>query len=365
MRLVPCGTRGSVRGLAVIVTAGLILSPACAKKLPPPGGKPDQEPPSVIATSPDSGSTRVARSGSIEVEFSEPMNQRASNNWILLTPYVRPRKIKWDGKTFRYELADSLEASRTYSLIVGRGARDIRGNLLRNPRTVHFTTADSFPAGSIEGKIEGRGHTTRDVFVWAYREDLGHTPDSTAFDFDALSVTAEGGEFSLLALEVPSRWRLYAFHDINRTLTFEPGSDHLTEYPEIVELTRENPRVDTLRLLSLDPRAPGRVEGVVVDSLAPPGILLGLVAERITEEATRREVETHVAGGPFQLPLDAGHFRLWIFLDLNRDGKFDRDGEPISEVLEVTLTPGLVIKDVVLVAPALPPAGEGEGPGGP
>jgi hypothetical protein len=356
------GWRAAALLLAVVVSAGA----GCAKKLPPPGGRPDQEPPTISAMIPDSGSTGVGRSEILEVAFTESMNQRITDDWIYLAPYAKPGKLKWKGKAYQYELAETLKVDQTYAFIVDRGARDQRGNLIPGPVVSHFTTGDSFPPGVVAGEIEARGHSTRDVYVWGYRNDLGHSPDSTARDFDAFAVTRREGGFSMPGLRVPSTWKLFAFHDVNRNLTFEPGTDHLTEYPELVELSSENPLADTLHLMSIDPAAPATLEGTVVDSLAP-GVSLGLRVELELEAGGEEVIEVAVAGGDFRLPISAGKYRLWVFLDWNRNARFNEATETKSETLEGVVSPGDKVTDLKLIAPAPPPGesepgDEGEGP---
>jgi hypothetical protein len=339
--------------LAVALVAAVSIG--CAKKLPPPGGRPDQEPPRVAATRPDSGGTGVQLSGTLEVEFSESMNQRVTSDWIFLAPYAKPRKVSWKGKVFRYELAESLRANTTYALVIERGARDQRGNLIPAGMVSHFTTADSFPPGRLGGHVEGRGHSTRDVYVWGYREDLGHYPDSTARDFDALAITRREGKFSLKGLDVPSVWRLFAFHDVNRNLTFEPGTDHLTEFPRLVALSPDSAQIDTLRLISIDPLAPGTLEGVIVDSLVT-GVQIGLRVEITPRSGGKEVMEVPVTGGNFTLPISTGKYRLWLFLDIDRSGTFDEASEATSEILEGEISPGETVSGLRLVAPGPGPA---------
>jgi len=59
-----------------------------------------------------------------------------------------------------------------------------------------------------------------------------------------------------MGLPVPSRWRLFAFHDANLTLSFEPGVDHLTPLDSTVVLTDTAAVAEDVGLLSLDPAAP-------------------------------------------------------------------------------------------------------------
>lgn len=341
------------RGIALLCLAPMItlIGAGCAKKLPPPGGRVDQEPPNVAATRPDSGATQVARTGALEVEFSETMNERTTSNAILLAPYAAAAKFEWKGKVFRYVLSDTLAADQTYTLLVGRNALDIRNNSLPGPRTAHFTTGSGFPPGRIGGRVEAKGHGPEQVYVWGYREDLGHAPDSTARDFDALALAGRDGAYELPGLPVPSSWRLYAFHDVNRTLTFEPGTDHLTRAESLVVLRPERPVADSVVVASLDPSAPAVVQGTVTDPDTAARRPLRLVVEQLVDTvATGQRWENPVAHGPFQLSLDPGLYRFWIYVDENRNRNWDRE-EPRTPDTEVRVAPAEERKGLELAAP--------------
>jgi hypothetical protein len=360
-------------GFAVSMGVALLVAAGCAKKLPPPGGKIDTEPPRILKVTPDSGAVNVPRTGGITVTFDEGMSHAGAASWILIGPYARARKLEWTKNSLTYWIADSLRANQTYSLVV-TGAADARGNRLANPFVTHFATGAQFPPGRITGRIVGRGHLGEGVFLWAYRDDLGHAPDSTARDFDALTIGGDGGDFALLGLPIPSTWKLFAFHDANRTLTFEPGTDQLTPYPSRVTLTAANPAVDSLAVASIDPTAPAVVYGTVVDSLAP-GVPIRILVEKIEAAPESARVapkgpaprppspsDYGLENGQIRLSLQPGRYRLRVYLDLNHDNRRDERTEPASDPLEIEVTAGQELKDLRLVAPPAPALPQPEAP---
>jgi hypothetical protein len=295
---------------------------------------------------------RVPRAGALEVEFSEPMNERLTGPAVLLAPFVPASKFEWKGRVFRYVLAESLRADQTYLLVVGAAARDVRGNALPGARHSLFSTGDSIPAGVIAGDITARGHPAREVMVWAYRDDLGHAPDSTARDFDALGIVHADGRFRLLGLPVPSSWRLFAFHDANRTQTFEPGTDHLTPLADPVPLTREAPRADSVHLASFDPLAPAIARGEIVDPDSLARLPLRLVVEGVEPPpGETRRWDNPVVSGPFQIPLPPGRYRAWLYRDLDRSGTPDA-GEARGDIVPFEVEAGEERTGLRLVAPA-------------
>ena len=66
---------------------------------------------------------------------------------------------------------------------------------------------------------------------------------------------------------MPGRYRLWAFADLNRNRSFEPPTDVLDAIDTVFSLTREQPAATGSRSVVLNPHAPGRVRGTVLDSL--------------------------------------------------------------------------------------------------
>src|SRR5262249_31817879 len=211
--------REARRALALLAT-GLIAATGCARKQMPSGGPPDLEPPKVVAVTPDSGAVGVSLEPKLSVEFSEGMDPRTASLAVELAPRVEIKQRRWSGRKLTLVLQDSLKADQTYTLFVGADARDRHGNALVEGRTIPFSTAAKFPAGVIEGEVEAVGFGVPGTFLWCYPE--GHSPDSTARDFDAVGLASADGAFSVTGLHVPGRYRVWAFADLNRNHSFEP-----------------------------------------------------------------------------------------------------------------------------------------------
>jgi hypothetical protein len=341
----------------------LLLVPAlagCARKLAPSGGPPDTAAPLLLSIAPDSGATGVDTAATIRLAFSEPMDRLSVQSSLLVGPGVRAGTYKWEGgRTVVFRPDRPLRPGRAYVVLLGAAVRDARGNALERPRVGHFTTAPAFDPGAIEGRIEGRGVTPDGVFVWAYREDLGRAPDSTALDMDGLAQGRDGGRFRLLGLAVPGTYRLWAFVDRNRNRTFEPASDLLVRSDSLVALAGGSPQAADVRLVAVDPEALARVEGAVVDSLAPGTAALRVEARAIprTGEASDRApvIAIDVADRRFAGSLRAGRWRLTAWRDLDDDRTLSA-AEPRSAPVEIDLGPAETSRDHVLVLAPVPGA---------
>jgi hypothetical protein len=341
---------------------GLLLS-GCARKLPPTGGPLDALPPSLLATEPDSGAVHVPAGQVLRLVFSEAMDRASIGPNLVLAPGVRNLAVKWEnGRTIALTPEPPIVAGRTYTLLIPPGARDLRGNALERAFAVHFTTADSFPPGTIEGLVEGRGVAGDGVYVWAYRDDLGHRPDSTAFDMDALAQARQGGRFLLPGLAVPGTYRLFSFVDRNRNRSFEPGVDLMDRSDSLLVLSPDAPAARGVRILAVDPEAVAGVEGAVIDSLAPGSTPLRVEARGVPVDtaiaADRVPIGVmDVVEGKFVGNLRAGRWRLTAFRDLN-DDRTRSPAEPASAPVEIDLVPGGKASQILLTLQPAPPGTE-------
>jgi hypothetical protein len=348
----------SVVACALALALGLALA-GCARKLPPTGGPLDVLPPDLLATEPDSGAAGVKPGQPVRLVFSETMDRASVVANLLLEPGVRNLAARWrDGHTVELVPDPPLAAGRTYALLLAPGPRDARGNALARGRIIHFTTADSFPAGRIDGVVDGRGLPSSGVFVWAYRADLNHAPDSTAFDMDALGQSRADGAFTLPGLAVPGTYRLWTFADRNRNRSFEPGVDLLTRTDSLVVLGPGAPVAAGVRVLAVDPLAVAPFSGVVIDSLAPGAAPLRVEVRAVPVDTAiavdRLPVSTiDVVDGKFQGNLRAGRWRMQAYRDLNNDGQRS-PGEPVTPPLEFDVKPGESPPLVRLVLQAAP-----------
>jgi hypothetical protein len=325
------------RGFATGLLLGATCVAGCARKQPPTGGPPDLEPPRVTSVVPDSGATSVPRDLRASVEFSEGMDPRSTSNSVEIAPRVDIRQRRWSGRRLTLVLADTLRADQTYTLFVGSDARDRHGNPLRIGRAVPFTTAPTFPPGILEGEVQAVGFTAPGTYLWVYPE--GATPDSTARDFVAVGLAGDGGTFRVTGLPVPGRYRLWAFADLNRNHSFEPGQDLLVGADTTLALEGGRAIAAGIRLRVVNPKAPGRVKGAILDSLDQTQGTLRLIV--ISEsDSTRRLLYDVDGSGAYDFGWEPGGYRVRAFRDTDRNKIWKRDEEPASEERRVEVRPG-------------------------
>jgi len=334
--------------LRLAAALGLFVMLGCAKREPPSGGPLDVEPPRVIGSVPDSGAASVARDARISITFSESMEPRASSDAVDIAPRVDIRQRRWSGHTLTVVLSDTLATNRTYTVFLGTGARDVHGNNLENGKTIVFSTSPQFPAGVIEGEIEARGFAAAGTYLWCYDASKGQTPDSTARDFNSIGLADRLGKFRVSGLDVPGRYRLWAFADLNHNRSFEPATDVLAPVDTVFDLTVAQPVMRGVVVHVVNPRAPGRVRGAVIDSLSDS---LGVVRVMVyTPPDTSRALQYDAdAENHFDIQLPAGTHRLRAYRDLDRSHSWQPAREPASDLETIVLPPAGDVLNVRLV----------------
>ncbi len=337
------------------VALALLFAAGCARKQPPSGGPPDLDPPTVLAVEPDSGATSVPRDARLSVEFSEGMDPRSASLAVEVAPRVDVKQRRWSGRRLTLVLADTLRSNRTYTMFVGSDARDRHGNALRAGRAIPFTTAATFPPGIIEGEVLATGFVAPGTYLWVYPE--GSEPDSTARDFESVGLAGEGGAFRITGLDVPGRYRLWAFADLNRNHSFEPGTDLLVAADTTLALTPGRALASGLKLRVVNPRAPGRVKGTVLDSLGDARGTLRLIV-LAESDSTRRLLYDIDAAGAYDFGWEPGGYHVRAFRDLDRNKAWKRDEEPASEEIRVSVLPGGVLELPPLVLVRSRPAAD-------
>lgn len=334
-----------MRPCRIAALLALAVACGCGKKGPPSGGPPDLVPPTVILSVPDSGAARVSPTAVLSLTFSEGMEPRSTNDAIALAPPMEIKRFRWSGRTVSLELAESLKTSYAYTLMVGVGARDRHGNPLREGVAVVFTAADSFPPGSIEGKIEARGFSAGAAYLWCYDAARNHPPDSTGRDFDALGIVDADGQFRIPGLEVPASYKLWAFADLNGNRSFEPATEILAPIDTLISLTSDTPRATGLAFRVVNPRAPVRVRGTVIDSLREREGT-AIVMAVADSDTTRRVTTGVIPAGSFEIQLDPGDWTLRAFKDLDRNRLWNPAREPASLPQRFHLEPAEVLENV-------------------
>jgi hypothetical protein len=324
-----------------LASAALLALTSCARRAPPSGGPPDLVLPKIAASVPDSGAARVAADAALSITFTKPMEPRSTGDAISIAPRTDIRRLRWSGRTVTLELAAPLKPRQTYSLFVAPTAHDQHGNSLETGVAITFSTADTFPPGRMEGEVQALGFGAPGTYLWVY--GAGKAPDSTARDFDALGVADANGVFRIAGLPAPGSYRIWGFADLNRNRSFEPDADVLAPADTVIELSAKQPVASHLLLHMMNPRAPAKIKGVVVDSTGDTLGVLRVVA--ISERDTSRRISSEVDPvGNFRFELLQGPWTLRAWRDDDRNRAWRTDVEPASPPYHLDATPAAEIE---------------------
>jgi len=217
--------------MARLVFIAVLLVAGCAKTGPPRGGEVDRTAPTVLQSHPPADAVGVSVGQVIEIEFSEAMDRRRTEEAVFVSPAAGTR-YGWQDRRLTLELAGGLQSDRTYVVTVGTDARDVRGNRLESSYTFAFATGEQLSRGRLHGVVLKGGEPAAGVHVWAY--DMGRFDGRMGYDDPEYQTqTGRDGTYELLRLSAGT-YRVVAFTDANRNGRYDgegewlalPARDH-------------------------------------------------------------------------------------------------------------------------------------------
>jgi hypothetical protein len=150
---------------------------ACASPGTPPGGPPDKLAPQLVSVRPDTNSLNV-RARSVLFQFDEVVNERSTptgsggasagsgsfgNNssstastlatLVLVSPGDGRERVTWRRHAIEVEPRNGFRPNTTYRVTILPGLGDLRGNILREPVEVVFSTGATATTSKISGIV--------------------------------------------------------------------------------------------------------------------------------------------------------------------------------------------------------------------
>jgi hypothetical protein len=138
-----------VRRIAVV--AALAVGAACANLGSPPGGPVRTEPPTVTATSPDSGAVNV-KTDRVIFQFDAIVSDRDLENLVLISPREGAPRVRWRRNRIEVRPRDKFKPNTAYAVTLLPGATDLNNNADRAGKTVVFSTGPTMPRLNILGR---------------------------------------------------------------------------------------------------------------------------------------------------------------------------------------------------------------------
>ena len=207
-----------------LICIAVVLVAGCAKIGPPSGGMVDRTGPTVLRSTPLADAVGVPVGQVIEIEFSEAMDRRRTQEAVFVSPSTGAR-YGWQGRRLTLELAGGLQIDRTYVVTVGTDARDVRGNRLERSYAFAFATGEQLNRGRLHGVVLEGGEPAAGAHVWAY--DMNRFDGRIAHDDPEYQTqTGRDGTYELQRLSAGT-YRVVAFTDANRNGRYDGGGERL------------------------------------------------------------------------------------------------------------------------------------------
>lgn len=238
-----------------------------------PGGRRtvtvDRTTPTIISKIPPSNKTNVSVATNIQVTFSEPMNQSATESAFSITPSVNGPKT-CTSNTLIFNPSANLEYSTTYTVSISSQATDLAGNPL-SPTSWSFSTeppSNTPPtiSGLPDKNLNEDNTLNNAIDLWAYASDA-ETVDS------GLTFTITGNTNSNCGVSIDDSNR---YIDINPTANWYGYSDVTVEVtdpeglsdPDTFRIT-VNPINDPPTILSTIPNQSADKNTLITIDLTP------------------------------------------------------------------------------------------------
>ncbi len=204
---------------------GLLIAAGCASQRPPEGGPVDSEPPTIIATTPGMGSTRV-EGREVTLEFSEYVQRQSFLEAVHISPLqAEPPAYEWSGKEVTLIFADTLQSDRTYVITVGTKVRDINAsNPLAETFHLAFSTGDSLDRGTFNGSVIDEKPAGISIFAYLLTPGRADTLDIKKDRPDYLVQSADDGSFHFYNV-TPGTYRVFAVRDKINNVRYDVESD--------------------------------------------------------------------------------------------------------------------------------------------
>lgn len=202
-----------------------ILVTACAQPISPTGGKKDIIAPTLLSSIPTNKQTNY-KGRTIDLEFDEYIVAENLQQKLLITPDAGEYDSKIRPTGLRLTFKKSLDTATTYSLSFGDAIKDFsEKNPARNLRVV-FSTGLGIDSAFVSGQVKDllTDKPLLETLVGLY-------PNTDTLNIEKMKPSYftrsdSAGRFSIENIR-PNTYRLYAFDDKNRSLTYNSRAERI------------------------------------------------------------------------------------------------------------------------------------------
>lgn len=180
----------------LIAFAAASIGVACASAGAPPGGPVRKVPPAIVSITPDSGATNV-KPKNVVIRFDEVVSDRPAGSAaqldqsVLISPRNGDPVVSWHRTHIDVHPRKGFRPNTAYRITLLPGIVDLRGNVIREPHTIVFSTGATFPRFGIIGQVFD--WNTQRPAVGAYVEAISHPDTAVVY----LASTDSIGQFEI------------------------------------------------------------------------------------------------------------------------------------------------------------------------
>lgn len=233
---------------------GLVLLMNCANRGSPTGGIKDDIPPKILRTIPENYSLNF-EADEIRIYFDEYVKFKDLNKQLIIsppmnnTPEITPLGLPQ--KYVSIKILDTLSPNTTYAINFGTSIVDNNeGNPLPYYRYV-FSTGSEIDSLSVKGYVKDAIDRKTDEFVsvMLYEIDSTYT-DSIVFKSKPSYVTNTLDSVTSFNIQNVKAgvYQLLALKESNQNFTFQPKSDKIGFYNELITLPKDTSSIFELKL---------------------------------------------------------------------------------------------------------------------
>jgi hypothetical protein len=141
----------------------------------------DNTPPQVVSSAPANGAINVSGIQSIEITWSEPMDQWMAQNAVTIDPEPRDWWVQWESVTMRI-LHSAFPEDQLVTVTIGTGAHDLSGNHLAAPYVLSFTTLSDDTRPHLASSAPANGATEVPIDITEIELTFSEPMDPFSFE---------------------------------------------------------------------------------------------------------------------------------------------------------------------------------------
>lgn len=224
---------------------GMLLVYSCATVEKPSGGPRDFVAPKMVSAVPSDSSTQF-NSQKIVIEFDEFVRLNNPTSQVIVNPFpIKKPDVSVQGHKVKLTLNDTLIPNTTYHIFFGDAVEDITEGNKASGLNYVFSTGNYLDSCSVKG-FAGDAFTniaSEKAWVLLYRKISDFTDTIPLY----IAHVNDKGAFSFRNV-APGSYYICAIEDNNSNFRFDLPDEKIGFLGEPIQLSAENPVVDSLKL---------------------------------------------------------------------------------------------------------------------